>query len=490
MDRREVERALDIFPAPPAPPNLAWRGRALSIEPDTAWAANQTYIVTLQVEARDLRGNRLARSRQVAFSTGEKIDSGRVSGTILRSLRSQAGALALCYRVDGTPLNPETDTADYVVVSDAEGRFEFEFLSPGSYRVFGLEDRDRDWLWNIGSEWIAVPGRDVELNELQPEWELQPLHLTALDTVRALPTACRRLSDRFVRVDFDRATDALTLSRCEVATHGQGGSTRATRVYVRDTLAASLWAEFANLPADARELTVRLPGPRPQTDTCALEAAPDAVARPLELERIDPDTVVATITSLDLVRLLFDSPVATLSREDVLLGTGTDTLSGRVRMADPFSLWLEPREGPFPPGRIWFRIAPDLVRASRGQMWPADTTVEFVVTAPLADSSGDFEIHYDPPDSVAGAFSLGCYSLTRPGTGLWRRLDGALPVRGVLMPGDYQLQLLADSDGDGRRDPGWPDPFRPSEALWLLSDTLQIRARFTTELHLPLPTRK
>jgi hypothetical protein len=491
MDRREVERALYIFPAPPAPPDLSWAGAALSIEPDTAWEADQTYIITLQVEARDRRGNRLASSRQIAFSTGVQIDSGKVSGTIMRSLRPQAGATALCYRLDDTPPNPELDTADYVVLADAEGQFEFEFLSPGTYRVFALEDRDRDWLWNVGSEWIGVPSADANLSEAGAHTELPPLHLTALDTVRAIPTVCRNRAGRFVRVEFDRATDAMVLSRCDVTVHGaQIASLAANRVYVLDTLATSLWAEFADLPTAAQELVVQLPGPQRRPDTCVLEATFDATPPPIQLERIDPDTTATTVTAIEAVYLTFDSPLSNLSRTELDLVTMTDTLVGRARLANPFVLAVEHADGPLPAGRVTMVIEPDLVREPGGQMWPADSALAITVNSPDADSSGDFEIIPVPSDSVPASYRLGCLSLAAPALGLWRGLAGGAPVRGVLAPGEYQLQLLADVDGDGRRDPGWPEPFRSSEAFWLLPDTLQIRARFTTEFHLPLPVKK
>jgi hypothetical protein len=491
MDRREVERALYIFPAPPAPPDLAWDGATLVIEPDTAWEPEQTYVITLQVEARDRRGNRLTSARQLAFSTGAQVDSGSVSGTILRSLRPQGGATALCYRVDGDPINPELDSADYMVVADAGGHFEFEFLSPGGYRVFGLDDRDRDWLWNIGSEWIAVPAGDIYLADSGEHVDLPPLHLSALDTVRAVPTACRRRGDRFVQVEFDRATDALALSRCRLTAYGAPGDpSAATRVYVLDTLATTVWGEFADLPAAARDLVVQLPGLQPRADTCALEVAGTGDASPIQLERIDPDPATPTLTAVEALYLTFDSPLAALSRAEVDLTTPVDTLVGRVRLANPLMLAIEQKDGPLPAGPVTVHIEPDLVRTSGGQMWPADSAVDIAVASPYADSTGDFEIFWVPPDSESTNYRLGCLSLATPGAGLWRSLAAEAPVRGVLAPGAYQLQLLADVDGDGRRDPGWPDPFQPSEALWLLPDTLQIRARFTTEFHLPLPAKK
>ena len=158
MRKDDVEHAVHFFPPPPSPPRLHWEGHDLVVSPDTVWDTSQTYVLTLPTEALDTRGNRLATTYQSAFSTGSHIDTGRITGQVLSSARPAAGAWVLCYRQPAPSSNPELDSADYVVQTDAEGRFAFSFLRTGSYRVFALADRDRDWLWNIGAEELARAG--------------------------------------------------------------------------------------------------------------------------------------------------------------------------------------------------------------------------------------------------------------------------------------------------------------------------------------------
>jgi hypothetical protein len=109
----------------------------------------------------------------------------------------------LCYREPGPESDPELDTADYVVQTDGDGRFALSFLGTGTYRVFALDDRDRDWLWNIGVEELAVPAGDLHLDSAGQTRALPALHLAALDTTLPSLADCALAAAGWWALEFD-----------------------------------------------------------------------------------------------------------------------------------------------------------------------------------------------------------------------------------------------------------------------------------------------
>jgi len=496
MVHDDVERALDIFPAPANPPDLRWKGETLIITPDTAWDSNQTYIVTLQSDAADQHGNRLSQSLQLAFSTGRQIDSGMIRGTVLRTGRPARDVFALCYRLSGSDPDPEVDTADYIVRTDSLGQYQFGFLSPGNYRVFGLDDRDRDWLWYVGSEAIAVPGEDAILRAAGDTADLPPMTLVPLDTVAPALRDCRAVSPRYIEIDFDQSVDSARLTQFQVAVHAATGVQNATTLIALDSTSSSVFAAFAEpLAPGAHDLiaTSRArPDRQPREDSCTLEI-PDRWERALGSPfRVFPDTLRPPPAPVRAAILEFQQPLAGVADSSITLGligdsarapAQTDSGPFSVRIHIPDSLQLE--------GPLEVRIPAGAIVGASGGNWPADSAISLRVPQPFLDSAGEIDVRV--PLSArrdSGTYRLGLVPVNQPQSVLWYALDSTHSVHGYLRPGSYLIHLHRDLNGDAHAGYGWPYPFSPSEPVWTYSDTLQVRARFTTELSLPALIRK
>ena len=344
MKREDVEAALNIFPAPPVPPNLNWDGQTLEIEPDTVWAPNQTYVVTLQVEARDRRGNRLRESLQLAFSTGEHIDSASIGGAIWRGEAPAARALALCYRLDRQNVNPEFDTADYVVQVDSAGRFRFDYLSPGVYRVFGLEDRDRDWLWNIGIEFLAVPSRDIDVADAS--YLLPPLFLAPLDTVSLRIESCQLLSRRHIEIQLDGPVDSIRLVAGQVSVTDGQDTYVASDILVVDTVATSLVAVLDSMPvAGNAMLSLAVPGPGGFEDTCSLATDKTPAFDEAPVPRLRPDSSYPPMVPPSSLRLTFERPLERINLKAARARGARPGDSLQIRIVHPMVLQIGRADG-------------------------------------------------------------------------------------------------------------------------------------------------
>lgn len=495
MQRDEVEGALSIFPAPSNPPELDWKGSRLVITPDTAWSPEQTYIVTLQTNARDRHGNILPQSLQFAFSTGAHIDSAAIVGTIGSGDRPRQGAMALCYRIDSVPPNPELDTADYVVQTDSAGHFRFGFLSPGTYRIYGLDDRDRDWLWYIGSEPIAVPSEDIELTSGVDTVSLPPIELTSFDTVIPGVSDCSALNPAWVRIDFNTTYDSTHIQNFYVQASDSAQTQTAVALYALESSAAALFAHFdPPLQAPAYNLAVAVPrrGDLPQRiDSCTLQI-PDVWDTAFHPGRfVLPDTSLPLIAATDSVLILMRLPIDHLT-DDTLQWSGEEDLHAGAlpQLTNPFTISVPVPQSLQLRGPLELAIPGGFAQDAAGRSWPQDTLLTLRFRFPWRDSCGDYQLALVPPPANPAAYRLGLRPQGSASQPYWLPLDSAAAATGFLAPGAYSIQLHHDRNGDRRWNPGWPYPIEFSEPIWNFSDSLAVRARFTTELTLHMPDRK
>jgi hypothetical protein len=485
MQKDEVERAMHVFPALPNPPQLSWHDNTLTIAPDTAWDSGRTYIVTLQGNAKDRHNNRLTQSLQLAFSTGDRIDSGAITGQIVRDGRPARNVLALCYKLDTTDVNPELDTADYVVQTDTAGEFSFRFLSDATYRVFGLEDKDNDWLWTIGAEAVAVAAHDAIVTATAGAAPIPPLPLTLVDSARSALVDCQALAPRILRLELDRRFDSADIGELVVHVVSSEQSDSPVRIYMTDSSATKVFTEFSdNIAPGKWNLMVR--SRVGAEDTCVLDV-PDVWNRPFPGElRIVPDAANRPPDGLRIVSIYLSEPASGVAADSVLFVAGSDTSRAETTLVNPFLLQFGVPESVRFAGPVELDVPIGYVHGVNGGRWPSDSAFTFRFASPFADSTGEFELSVSAPPLREPLPLRVVLSAVSPGASDVRYdIDTSGVVMGKLTAGDYTISLWGDRDRDEHRDLGWPYPFRRSEPVWRYADTLQVRARFTTELTLP-----
>lgn len=103
---------------------------------------NTTYIIQLNGTVRDNNESNDS-IMQLVFSTGPVIDSlsysGRVAGAFSNAAMNQI-TLGL-YAPDSNPLQAKPV---YATRSDSKGQYAFNYLKPGSYRLFAFQDANKD----------------------------------------------------------------------------------------------------------------------------------------------------------------------------------------------------------------------------------------------------------------------------------------------------------------------------------------------------------
>lgn len=152
-----------VSPVQKTPPAISANGRRVSVELKDTLQQNTTYSVAFGDAIKDLNEGNILDGFTLSFSTGDSIDSLRISGLVLeaRTLEPAQGILVGAY-------SNTADTAistlpfERVCRTNQLGQFTLYNLKPGKYRVFALNDINRDYKWDRTEDvafldWLIEP---------------------------------------------------------------------------------------------------------------------------------------------------------------------------------------------------------------------------------------------------------------------------------------------------------------------------------------------
>lgn len=167
VDRRSFEESFFISPKPKGETSFDWSGKEVEVEFSKPLDKNRTYVVIIGKEVKDIRGgNPLEESISFAFSTGNKIDQGKISGRVFAE--NYERVKVLLYIADGKSsdsLNPEKNIPDYIIPVSETGTFELTNLPEGSYRLFAIIDEDRNNLFDKEVDKISILPSDYIISK-------------------------------------------------------------------------------------------------------------------------------------------------------------------------------------------------------------------------------------------------------------------------------------------------------------------------------------
>ena len=112
------------------------KGKKIVIRFNDSLQQNQTYIIVINRNLSDERKVKLSQGIQFAFSTGNEIDSGSISGKIYNSNQSSVQLWKIQDELDS--IHFFNRIPDYSIDASNNGDYQFSYLSPGIYRLVAL----------------------------------------------------------------------------------------------------------------------------------------------------------------------------------------------------------------------------------------------------------------------------------------------------------------------------------------------------------------
>lgn len=172
----DVSNKVVISPAQKSMPSITANGKKVVVELRDTMRPNTTYTIDFSDAIRDLNEGNPLDGFAIDFSTGDVIDSLRISGMLFeaRNLEPAQGMLVGIYSnladsaISTLPLERISKTNQL-------GQFTIRGLKPGKYRVFALTDKNRDYHWDRTE--------DVAFYDLEVSPSTEPIEV--VDTLRA-----------------------------------------------------------------------------------------------------------------------------------------------------------------------------------------------------------------------------------------------------------------------------------------------------------------
>ncbi len=138
-----------ISPAQNIMPQISAMGRRVVVELRDTMKPNTTYSIEFSDAISDLNEGNEIDGFSFAFSTGDVIDSLQISGMVLEAstLEPAQGMLVGVYsNLSDTAIT--TLPMERITKTNQLGQFTVRNLAPGTYRIFAVNDQNRDYHWD------------------------------------------------------------------------------------------------------------------------------------------------------------------------------------------------------------------------------------------------------------------------------------------------------------------------------------------------------
>ncbi len=138
-----------VSPVQTQPPAISSNARRVTVELRDTMKPNTTYSVDFGDAIKDLNEGNVLDGFAIDFATGDTIDTLRISGMVLeaRTLEPAQGMLVGVHsNLDDSALT--TLPLDRIARTNQYGQFTIRNLKAGTYRVYALNDLNRDYKWD------------------------------------------------------------------------------------------------------------------------------------------------------------------------------------------------------------------------------------------------------------------------------------------------------------------------------------------------------
>lgn len=483
MKKSTFNSALQIWPRPPGEFEVKTSWTGLKITFSAPLDSNETYLLTLDKGAQDLRGNGLAATYVLAFSTGGDLNAGTLKGRIRgpQDIRKN-GDLLLYRRFDTNLAELRKQDAEYVFQPDDEGTFQLPYLAERSYMLFYHWDRNQNKRID-GDDYFgrpavasvrARPDSQVTVHEIWPQ-------VVPLEKVKLLEVS--KIADQFMKIRTSRLVTEETLESAEVILNGTKLPIIGGTQVAEDGFAMHL--DVAMPLQDSAEVFIRgfqdTSGYTLSSDTLLLTSPADLdtlTLEPLQVRWVDDrETQLTGHYEIELrsnLPLMFKSDSAfslvNKAADSVILGGSLKRVSSMRWHFRPDSLLGDGQT------YAWQVLTDHIFVPLNG--FPLDSLITGNLKTIAADSLGSLKVLH------MGSGVLDCMLRGQGVERRFRMKSGQPVILDALPAQTYSLVAYIDEDANGRYESGGLGPAAKSEPFWFYKGEIKVRARWETDLGL------
>ncbi|MFY0253170.1 Ig-like domain-containing protein [Chitinophaga sp. 30R24] len=161
-----INDKLIVSPTMKRTPLVTSKLHTITLEIKDTLQPNTTYTFNMGDAVRDINEHNIAQDFQYVVSTGDYLDSLQVSGHLVdaETGKVDSNVAVMLYR----DLNDSIVTKEkpvYYTKTKGDGSFRFKNIASGTYKVFALKEEDRDLQYNQPTELIAFVDSPLVLKD-------------------------------------------------------------------------------------------------------------------------------------------------------------------------------------------------------------------------------------------------------------------------------------------------------------------------------------
>ena len=157
-----------ISPPPDKNPVISYRGKHVKIEFDETdtLRPNTTYTINFGKSIVDFTESNPVENFTFIFSTGDKIDSLEIEGTVINAYddKAQKDITVMLYDTEDDSIVTYSKPY-YFANTDKKGHFKISHIKPGYFKVFALKDINNNYLFDSEEEEIGFVDTMVLIKE-------------------------------------------------------------------------------------------------------------------------------------------------------------------------------------------------------------------------------------------------------------------------------------------------------------------------------------
>lgn len=484
-----------ISPIPNERPSIYVKNKKLIIKFNEELLENTTYVITVSTEIKDYNeSNKMDQPFVYAFSTGEVLDSMRFSGTVEDPWTgaNPKDMVLLLFPEDSVPDDSIFGrTPLYVTQPNESGYFDFQFIRPGKFRVYGVQDVDKNFKYNQITEKIALcADPKIDLTDtIVPD----PVKLLMFTPDNKAPEfrSARWITDQQIKITFSEKIK-------------KAYDQKEPEFYLSDTLGNNVVEAADWQYVEGEEQSVYLFSPTKQDSQFyslqilymmdSLGNLGDTLTqlRPNSIKEKNLNSLFAEpkVSTLKLNLEIQANRCFALEQVDTLVqlldSSGTEIPLNWT--AELFTLKLNPDSWPAKGIPHTLRLKPGFQFLDG---YVSDSLFEYKVDFPdisnLSTLSG--RIVADSADTNQRFVML----LEKRGqkSKIVRRLQDSITFKlSGLEPGKYSIKFIGDRDGNGYWTPGSLHPYTLPELIYVDPKELEIKANWEFEEYNVFPKKR
>jgi len=492
INKKTVEGAIFISPRFSDELKFKWKSKVLNIVLPDSFAGNTTYIVNIGSSISDLRGNKMDNSYIFAFSTGDEINQGKISGTVFRDGKPYPSASVGLFEFLTPNSISQFDSAypPYLTQSGKSGDYYLEYIPDGKFFILAFDDKNKDQLFNYPKEAFGLPDRIAEVSTGHFEAVID-FYLVKEDTTSVEILSTTITDDKLIKVRFSGKifSDSLINNPEKIyliPSDNNQSALHPSAFKEQKGVTSSSFNLFFNSLEEGKYIL--------RFDYKIFGRHHDSIAT---IESSEFDVIFGTDQNLpeivsvshykreifpsdSVIEILFSEPIGDKTAKDAITLFDTDSIKYDIKFGQPdyFKLNLDID------GLTWNQnytlniIESLIVDLSGNQL--GDSIIQFTFSTYNQDSLGSMsgEIVIDSKlDSTAIPY-ISFNSQNKKFSFEKKITDGQFDI--LLPPGEYLLSGFLDKNGNGVQDYGLLFPFHCAETAVYHADTIRVRARFET----------